>query len=493
MPQAGDHIALKHPDRFFIGGEWVSPQGDGHFDVVCSASETVVAQVAEAHEEDIAAAVAAAREAFDNGPWPCLSHGERARYMRAMADAFLRRSDEFARIWSHESGILYKMSSARIGNWLAGAFNQYADMADTFAFSEPRVSASGMKAMLVREPVGVVAAIIPWNGPAGLLAYKASPALLAGCTLVVKSSPEAPCSAYLFAEVCEEVGLPAGVVNIVTADRAASESLVADPRVDKVTFTGSTAAGRAIGAACAQRVARCTLELGGKSPALVLDDYDIETAAQTIGCGVGYLTGQVCHSLTRIIVTRSRHDAMVEALASTLAGLTVGDPFDPASDVGPLATARQREQVEWFIAKAQEEGAELAFGGSRPRGLNRGFYVQPTVFGHVDNRSTIGQQEVFGPVLSVIPADDEEQAIALANDSIFGLNAAVFTNSTERALDVARRIRSGTVGHNASRTDFTIAFGGFKQSGIGREGGTEGLLPFLETKSIVLDLPATAV
>ena len=492
MSHQGAKIALKHPDRFFIGGEWVVPQSSGTFDVICSATEEVVARVAEANEADVHAAVTAARDAFDNGPWPRMSHAQRANYMRAMAAAFLRRSDEFARIWTHESGILYSMSSARIGVWLAGAFNQYADMAETFGFSEPRVSAAGLKALLVREPVGVVAAIIPWNGPAGLLAYKSAPALLAGCTLVVKSSPEAPCSGNLFAEICEEVALPAGVVNVVAADRGASESLVADPRIDKVTFTGSTQAGRAIGAACAQRMARCTLELGGKSPAIVLDDYDIEGAAQTLACGVNYLTGQVCHSLTRIIVPRSHHDQMVEALVAQIEPMVIGDPFDPATQVGPLATSRQREQVEWFIARAQEEGANLACGGSRPTHLGRGFFIRPTVFGNVDNRSTIGQQEIFGPVLSVIAADNEAHAVELANDTIFGLNAAVFTNSADRFFNVARSIRSGTVGHNGTRTDFTLAFGGFKQSGIGREGGTEGLLPFLETKAVVFDAPAAA-
>lgn len=491
MQDSSRSIALAHPDRLYIGGEWVKPLASppSSFDVVDCSTEEVVARVAEAGGEDVARAVAAAREAFDRGPWPRLKHAERAAYMRAMADEFERRSDEFARIWTCESGILYKLSCARIGNWLAGAYRYYAGLVDSFAFETPHRSSAGLQAMLVREPVGVVAAIVPWNGPAGLMAYKTAPALLAGCTVVVKSSPEAPCSAYLLAEICDKVGLPPGVLNVVTADRHASEVVVRHPDVDKVTFTGSTDAGRRIAALCGERIARCTLELGGKSPAIVLDDYDIGAAARTIAGGVGYLTGQVCHSLTRIIVSRARHDDMVDAIAGVFGDMRVGDAFDPASDVGPLATARHRQRVESYIERGVAEGARLAFGGRRPTHLNRGFYVEPTLFANVDNRSTIGQEEIFGPVLSVIAADDEEHAIALANDTIFGLNASVFTSDSERAYAVARKLRSGTVGHNASRTDFSLAFGGFKQSGLGREGGTEGLLPFLETKTVVLDQP----
>lgn len=482
-----------HPDRFFIGGEWVVPSSDATFRVLNASSEDLVFAVAEAQEVDVARAVAAARNAFDAGPWPRLSPSERSRFLRAIAQEIERRADDFARAWSTESGILYRLSSARIGPLLSGLFRDYADIGDTFAFEEPRRASSGHEAYLVREPVGVVAAIVPWNGPAALMTYKCAPALIAGCTVVIKPSPEAPTSAYLFAEICETVGLPAGVVNVVTADRRASESLVRDPRVDKVTFTGSTAAGRKIASACGERIARLTLELGGKSPALVLDDYAIEDAAKTIASGCGNLTGQVCHSLTRVIVPHARHDAMVEALSEAVRAMRIGDAFDPASDVGPLANANQRETVERYIQIGQAEGAVLAAGGRRPAHLDRGFFIEPTIFGRVDNRSTIGQEEIFGPVLSVISADDEAHAVALANDTIYGLNASVFTHDADRALAIARRIRSGTVGQNASRTDVTIAFGGFKQSGIGREGGVEGLLPFLELKTVVLDRPAPAV
>ncbi len=480
-------IAIAHPDKFYIGGAWVAPSSGSLFRVANCSTEEPILDVAEAQEDDIDRAVAAARAAFDQGPWPRMAPTERAVYLRRISQDLLAHGEDFARIWSLESGIVFKLARTRIGLFLNGAFNSYADMAATFPFEERRKSMTGNLAYLVREPVGVAAAIVPWNGPAGLMAYKCAPALLAGCTLVLKSSPEAPCSGYLFAEICEKAGLPPGVINVVTADRAVSEHLVRHPGIDKVTFTGSTAAGRKIASICGDRIARCTLELGGKSAAVVLDDYDVGVAARTIAVGSAYLSGQVCHSLTRVIVNRRRHDAMVEALAHEMQALRIGDPFDPVADMGPLASARQRDRVEGYVTQGARDGAQLATGGKRPADMNRGFFFEPTVFGHVDNRSVIAREEIFGPVLSVIPADDESQAVDLANDSPFGLNASVFTHDAERFRAVSRRLRTGTVGQNASRTDFSIAFGGFKQSGLGREGGVDGLMPFLEAKTVVLD------
>lgn len=480
-------IQLKHPRQLFIDGKWVAPATSETFDIIDCATEEHVATVAKASTEDMQRAVAAARNAFDSGPWPRMTPQERAVYLERFAQRLEALNDEFARIWSIETGIVYKIAQPRIGLFISGAFRQYAAMASTFAFSEAHQSVTGNAAYRVFEPVGVVAEIIPWNGPAGLMAYKTAPALLAGCTLVIKAPPEAPCSAYLFAEICEEIGLPPGVINVITADRDVSEALVRHPDVDKITFTGSTAAGRRIASIAGDRVARVTLELGGKSPAVILDDYDVETAAKTLGNSYfGYNTGQICHSLTRIIVPRAKHNAMVEALADIAKSIVLGDPFAATTTSGPLATARQRETVEQFVAKGVAQGAMLATGGKRPAHLNRGFFFEPTVFGNVDNRSAIAQEEIFGPVLSVIPADDEASAIRMANDTPFGLNAAVFTNDADRALHVARQIRAGTVGHNGPRTDFSIGFGGFKQSGIGREGGVEGLTAFMESKTIVM-------
>ncbi|MBR7899961.1 aldehyde dehydrogenase [Burkholderia multivorans] len=484
-------LNMPHADRLYIGGRWVAPASTETCAVLNCATEDVVAHAAMANEADVDAAVRAARDAFDRGPWPHLSPAERGAFLEKIAARLEALNDDFARGWSIESGVLYRIAKPRIGLFLSGAFRQYAAMAHSYPFVAPARAVTGHQAYRVQEPVGVVAVIVPWNGPAGLLAYKIAPALLAGCTVVIKNSPETPSSGHLFAQICDEVGLPPGVVNMLTADRTVSESLVRHPGVDKITFTGSTGAGRRIGAVAAERVARVTLELGGKSPAVVLDDYDVEAAAKVLGAPYfSYLSGQVCHSLTRIIVPRAKHDRMVDALVEAARGMVLGDPLDDATSMGPLATAAQRDVVERLVAQGVSDGARLAIGGKRPAHLTRGFFFEPTVFANVDNRSRIAQNELFGPVLSVIPADSEQHAIEMANDTIFGLNAAVFTQDTERALRVARRLRAGSVGHNASRTDFSIGFGGFKQSGVGREGGTGGLEAFLESKTVVLDQPA---
>ena len=480
-------VPIRHDDKFFIGGQWVEPSSSDVIEVIDSSTEEKYFSVPEARPADMARAVDAAREAFDRGPWPRLSHAERAGYLRQIGEGLRGKSAEAGQIWPRESGALFAIAQYTAGG-MAGVFDFYAGLADTFPFEEQRQPTMGGEyGLLVREPVGVVGAIIPWNAPLSLISYKIAPALLAGCTVVLKSSPEAPGAAYLFGEIAEDIGLPPGVLNIVTADREVSELLVTNPGIDKITFTGSTAAGRRIAALCGERIARCTLELGGKSAAVILDDMDLETAAQAISGAECFLSGQVCSSLTRLIVSRARHDEFVEALAGTFSQVKVGDPFDAGTQMGPLAMSRQRDRVEGYIAKGLEEGATLATGGGRPKGLDRGYYIEPTVFGNVDNHSTIAREEIFGPVLSVIAADDEDHAVELANDTIYGLNASVFTNDVDRARAVAGRLRSGTVGHNAFRTDFGMAFGGFKQSGIGREGGTEGLLPFLETKTVILE------
>jgi len=478
---------LRNADRFFIGGEWVKPSSDAMIDVIDSGTEELFFSVAEAQEADISRAVAAARQAFDEGPWPRLSHAQRAEYLRAIAAGLKEKTEDLGQIWPRESGVLHVIARGS-AKGSARTFEYYAGLADTYPFEEPaQPTAGGEFGLIVHEPVGVVGAIIPWNAPMGLISNKIAPALLAGCTVILKSSPEAPGEGYLIAEIAEAAGLPPGVLNVVTADRPVSELLVRDPRVDKITFTGSTAAGRRIASICGERIARCTLELGGKSAAVILDDMDITTAANTLARAECFLSGQVCSSLTRIVVTRNRHDELVEALAGAFSQVRVGDPFDAQTQMGPLVASRQRDRVEGYIAKGVADGATLATGGGRPKDLDRGWFVEPTVFGNVDNSSTIAQEEIFGPVLSVIPAEDEKHAVAVANDTIYGLNASVFTNDVDRARDVAGQLRSGTVGHNAFRTDFGIAFGGFKQSGIGREGGREGLLPFLETKTVILE------
>jgi betaine-aldehyde dehydrogenase len=479
-------VPFSKPDRLFIGGEWVRPATTSSFDIVTPATESLYTTVAMAEAEDMERAVAAARKAFDHGPWPRLTHVERAQYLNAIANALAERVDDVGKVWPNEMGILHGMARAGAER-AASTYEYYAGLASTFPFEERRPTTAGKLGLLVREPVGVMAAIIPWNAPVSLIAWKLAPALLAGCTVILKGSPEAPGVGYILAEIAEAIELPPGVLNCVTADREASELLVRNPGVDKVSFTGSSAAGRRIASICGERIARNTLELGGKSAAVILEDYDVDVAAEAIVGPACMMAGQVCSSLTRIIVDRKRHDALVDALSARFRAVVVGDPFDPAVQMGPIAMRRQRDRIEALIATGKQEGARLAVGGGRPAHLDRGFFIEPTVFGNVDNRSTLAREEIFGPVLSVIPAESDEHAIDLANDTVYGLNNAVFTNDADRAYAVARRLRSGTVGHNKWRSDFGIAFGGFKQSGIGREGGTEGLLACLETKTILLD------
>lgn len=484
---SGQRFSIRHPDRFFIGGEWVRPFSVAQFDVITPSTEVLYCRVAEAALADVDRAVAAARLAFDRGPWPQMPYAERAGYLQAMAREVAARADDLGEVWISEVGVISGVAKATVRT-VADTYEYYAGLADAFEFQERHTpQAGGNAGFLVREPVGVVGAIVPWNGALGLIAYKIAPALLAGCTVIIKSSPESPGAALMMAEVAQSVGLPPGVINAITADREVSELLVRHPGVDKITFTGSSAAGKKIGAICGERIARCTLELGGKSAALILDDYDLGEAARSICGSAILLSGQVCSSLTRLVVSRHRHDEFVEALSAAFREVKVGDPFAEEIQMGPLAMRRQRERVENYIAKGRNEGATLAAGGSRPRHLDRGFFVEPTVFANVDNNMTIAREEIFGPVVSVIPVADEKAAIEVANDTVFGLNASVFTQDAARAYDVARQLRAGTVGHNSWRTDFSIAFGGFKQSGIGREGGREGLLPFLEVKTIILD------
>jgi len=480
--------ALAHADKFLIDGEWVTPSSSTTVELIDSSTGLPWASVAAAQEVDMSRAIGAARSAFDRGPWPRLSPEERAGYLRRIAEELRKRESDVGQIWPRESGVLQSTATAMAAG--AGfAFDYYADMASTFEFDEVvRPAWGGEYGIIAHEPVGVVGAIVPWNAPLGLMVWKVAPALLAGCTVVVKSAREAPGDGYLLAEAAMAAGLPAGVLNVVTAaDRTVSEQLVADPRVDKIAFTGSTAAGRRIGGILGERLAHMTLELGGKSAAVILDDFDLDTAAKELAMHQTNITGQFCASLSRIIVTRPRHDEFVEALAHHFGAVTVGDPFEAATQMGPLASGKQRTKVEEYVARGITDGATLATGGRRPADLDRGFYFEPTVFGNVDNSSVIAQEEIFGPVLAVIPADDEEHAVELANDSIYGLNSSVYTNDNERGLAVARRLRAGTVGHNAYRGDFTMSFGGFKQSGIGREGGRVGLSAFLETKSIILN------
>lgn len=477
---------IQNPLQFYIGGAWVEPSGTSRIQVLNSATEEVFSTVAEAQDADINRAVAAARAAFDKGPWPRLSPQQRAVYLRALADQIDAMAERSATIWACESGTVYSAGLA-VTRTMGDFYRYYADMADTFPFIKEGTSqAPGYHAYLVQEAVGVVGAIVPWNGPPNLSAIKLAPALLAGCTVILKFSPEAPGMGYLIAEACHNIGLPPGVVNVLTADREVSETLVRHPGVDKISFTGSTAAGRKIGGICGERMARCTLELGGKSAAIICDDYDGFSAGRLLAARATFLTGQTCSLLTRIVVPRHKQQDVLDGMRDYYDSLKIGDPFDPEVGMGPLATGRQRDRVESYVAKATAEGARLVVGGNRPSHLNRGYYVAPTVFADVNNHDTIAREEVFGPVLAVIPVADEAEAIAVANDSDFGLGGAVFTADADHALAIARQVRTGTMAHNAHRTEALVGYGGFKQSGIGRLGGVQGLTAHLEPKTVSL-------
>jgi acyl-CoA reductase-like NAD-dependent aldehyde dehydrogenase len=416
-----------------------------------------------------------------------MSHAERGAVVMKLAELLEQRTGQLANLWTEQVGGLASFAPIMTGG---GTFQirYFAGLASTYPFETRQPTSLGPgTAVIVREPVGVVAAICPWNAPYGIMAQKIGPALVAGCTVIMKPSPETPLEAYVIAECAEAAGLPPGVLNLVPANREASDHLVRNPGVDKVSFTGSTAAGRRIGQVCAGRVARVTLELGGKSAAIVLDDFPVEQAAKVLTSSICIMSGQVCATLSRVIVPRGKQQAFAEAFAEQMRAIRVGDPYDPATQMGPLAMERQLHRVQGYIEKGKAQGATLVTGGGRPKHLDRGYYIEPTLFANVDNRSTIAQEEIFGPVISMIAADSEDDAVRIANESIYGLNGAVFTNDREHAYRVGRRIRTGSFGQNGLKLDFAVPYGGFKQSGVGREGGPENFHAYTETKTILLD------
>lgn len=478
-------VTIKHPDRVFIGGEWIAAHSGRMIEIVSPNSEQVVAAVAEADDTDMDAAVAAARQAFDTGPWPRMAPAERGVYMMKMLASLRAREPELAKAWTAQMGGLASIA----GPMHMGAnmtFEMIAKMADTFQFVEKRPTHVAHTALIAYEAVGVVAAIAPWNGPYGIMSSKLAYALVAGCTVIMKPSPETPLEAYILAEAAEAAGLPPGVVNLVCGHREASDHLVCNPGVDKVSFTGSTVAGKRIGSVCGERIARCTLELGGKSAAIVRDDFTTEQTAKLLASTITMLSGQVCAMLSRVIVPRQRHDEIAEAIAAEMQKTVIGHSDDPATQLGPLAMKRQLERVEMYIEEGKKT-ADLICGGGRPAHMNQGYFIEPTLFGDVKNDSRIGQEEIFGPVLSLITCEDEEDAIRIANDSNYGLSGSVLTHDVDAAYRIARAVRSGGVGMNGLRLDLGLPFGGFKQSGMGREGGTEGLMGCLESKTILLD------
>ncbi|MEX0954549.1 MAG: aldehyde dehydrogenase [Rhizobiaceae bacterium] len=475
--------APKAPERFFINGRWIDPISKRTLNVVSPSTEELIITYPEAGPADIDRAVAAARDAFDNGPWPRMAPSERAGYLRKVAALLTERLDEIAHAWTLQVGAPIMLTKKLVGQ-NPTLFNYYADLIETYPFVDKRKRDDGGKVKVVKEPVGVCAAITPWNAPLVLLSYKIAAGLAAGCTMVAKPSPETPLEAYILAECIERAGLPDGVFNIVPAGREGGDYLVRHKGVDKVAFTGSTGAGKAIAAACSERLARVSLELGGKSAAVLLDDADFKAALPSLMVYTMPITGQVCFSLTRILVPERREREFLDLYLGAVSGIKVGDPFDPATQMGPLTMERQRARVEGYIAAGRAEGARVACGGGRPQGFSRGYYVEPTVFTDVTPHMKIVQEEIFGPVVSVLTYRDEDEAVAKANNSAYGLSGAVYTADPERGYRLARRMRTGSVTINGMIVDPKHPFGGFKQSGMGREGGPEGLDNYVETKTI---------
>lgn len=478
-------MRLDNAEQFFLGGRWVDAASEARFEVVSPFSGESVATVAAGSTADVDAAVAAARAAFDAGPWPRMTLAERAEVVGRFRNHLAAEATAIAETVTREMGVPVTQTRASQAGAALALLDTNLELAQQYPWRSLRRSALG-DALVVRRAIGVVAAVIPWNAPVSVAMLKLAPALLSGCAVILKPSPEAPISSNYLAAAATAAGLPDGVLNIVTTDRAESEYLVTHPGVDKVSFTGSTAAGRRIAALCGDDVRRYTLELGGKSAVIVVEDADIEATAKALrGLSFRY-NGQACTNKTRVVVPRSIHDTLVEALAREIADIRVGDPADPATELGPLVSARQRARVEGYIEAGRRDGATVAVGGGRPEQFGAGQFVEPTLFTGVSNRMAIAQEEIFGPVVAVIAVDDVDEAVAVANDSVYGLSGAVFGADDERALDVAQRLATGSVEVNGASTGFHAALGGFKHSGIGREAGPEGFDAFTEITSFGL-------
>jgi acyl-CoA reductase-like NAD-dependent aldehyde dehydrogenase len=471
-------------DGIFIGGSLVPPASDERVEVFSPHDGTRVGSLPAATAADVDAAVAAARRAFDDGPWSRMKPAERQAVVRRFLELYKPYAEELAQLVTRQNGIIITINRMLMQICEAQSL-AYLQAAEAFGWEEKIAGQSGGPTLWRREPVGVVAAVIPWNSPQQSALVKIFPALLAGCTVILKTAPETPLDALTIGRLFTEAGLPEGVLSIVTAHRDVSEYLVAHQGVDKVAFTGSTAAGKKIGSICGSQIKRCSLELGGKSAAIVLPDADFDLTVGALRYGSFFSSGQACIAQTRILVPRARHDEFMDNFLTMVGSMKVGDPLDPDTFIGPLAAERQRVRVTDYIELGRKEGATIAIGGAgRPEGLDQGAYVRPTVFTGVDNQMRIAREEIFGPVVCVLRYDDVDEAVRIANDSDYGLSGAVYSQDVEKGLDVARRIRSGYLNVNGVAGDFLAPFGGFKQSGIGREMGSEGLKMYVEMKSI---------
>ncbi|MFG1667831.1 aldehyde dehydrogenase [Streptomyces sp. Y7] len=470
----------------FIDGRWIAPHSTDVNTVINATTEEAMGRTPLGDAADVDAAVAAARRAFDDGRWSDLTPGERADVLGRFADELEKRAGLIAETVTAENGMPITLSAGANGLSGASLLRYNAGLIRSLPLEEVRPGFLPGEILVRREPLGVVAALVPWNYPQALAMMKVAPALAAGCTVVLKPALETALDANIMAEAAAAAGLPAGVLNVVPGGVEAGEALVAHPGVDKVSFTGSTATGRIIGATAGRLLRPVTLELGGKSAAVILEDADIDTAVADLARVSFPNNGQTCTANTRVLAPAHRYTEVLDAITDMARSMTVGDPLDPATAIGPVVSARQRERIEGYITTGRGEGARLTTGGGRPAGLDRGWFLQPTVFGDASNDMVIAREEIFGPVIAVIPFRDEDEAVALANDSEYGLAGSVWTADTERGTALARRIRTGTVGINGYRMDNAAPFGGYKASGLGRENGVEGLLAYFQVKSVLL-------
>ncbi|EGD55410.1 aldehyde dehydrogenase [Gordonia neofelifaecis] len=476
--------------QLYIGGKWVAPHSSKVLEVFSPATGEKVGSVPLADDVDVDNAVRAARESFDSGVWRNTPPAQRAAVIRRAAELINERGAEIGALVSAEMGATPGDVATLQQLAGTGVLNGYADAADAYEWEEKRTGLFG-ESLVVREPVGVVGAIIAWNVPLFLFCNKFGPALAAGCSIVLKPAPETPLNANLLAEIFTDAGVPEGVISIVPGGVETGQALVEHPGVDKITFTGSTAAGRAIAARCGDQLKRCSLELGGKSAAIVLDDADIAASAPMLVFSGILNSGQACVAQTRVLVPRSKHDEVVDAMVAVASTFTPGLPDDPETKVGPIINDRQHEKVTGYIAKGKAEGATAVLEVPAPE-IGTGNFVGPTIFTGVTNDMTIAREEIFGPVISVIAYDDLDEAIAIANDSDYGLAGSVWTADVDKGVEVAKQIRTGTMGINWYAIDPSSPFGGYKKSGIGRENGREGLESYLEHKAILMPMGYTS-
>ncbi len=470
--------------QLLVGGNWVHPRSSGVIEVNESHTEQVIARVPDAGGDDVDAAVGAARTAFDHTDWSTSPLEDRIAALERIINGLEARSEELARVITSETGCTLGFSKlAQVGAPI-DTMRSFIEVARDHP-REERQQGRYMPYVLRREPVGVVGAIVAWNVPLVLTATKLAPALLAGCTFVLKAAPEASYDAMILAEVIEAAGLPEGVVSVLTGGVEAGRALVEHPGVDKIAFTGSVAAGRDIAESCGRQLKRVSLELGGKSATIVADDADLDALAGGLRFTSFMNNGQACAAQTRVLAPVERYDEIVEVIAASTAALAVGDPFTKGNAIGPMVSARQRDRVREYIELGVAEGARIVTGGpDAPTDLDVGWFVQPTVFAEVNNDMRIAREEIFGPVLVVIPYEDLDEAVGIANDSEYGLAGSVWTTDPERGLEVARAIRTGTFGINGYAPDPLMPFGGFKSSGIGREWGAAGFDEYVELKAV---------